>query len=878
MKPVNLVLSSFGSYAGRTEIDFSRVDHGLFLITGDTGSGKTTLFDAITFALYGTASGGSRDGKMMRSQYASPTDETYVEYTFRYRGSIYTVRRNPEYERAKKNRKGEEGLTKELPSAELTLPDGTVYRGRLRETDRKIQEIIGLDREQFTQIMMIAQGEFLKLLLASSDERKKIFSGIFHTYGCRAVEEELGRRYSLLKEELGASRQRSSVLMKTLCSGGGETGEKLALAAGQEAPDLEEAAALIDSLMEEDRECLKETEINLRNQDQVIQKLTEKIARQEAMNAGLRELEESREKLDKLKSQVGRQRVLARALLLAERAELISVHEMAVSRLEREQQEQRERISGIKEEIAGEKKECRERKLKLSASREEYAWERLRRREGLYREAGRFLEESLALRSEAEESFRTFQDAFFLEQAGILAEKRLEPGRPCPVCGSVTHPKPARLPDGAVTEEDVKAARDKSARASAVCEKAAAEAAAARSSYQEEFLRYFQMSGGKDSKAARRKLEERLKQERATETEEDGKPVRDGLDWKIWAESRERELLTMEKELERHMDRFSSARVLESEIFRQAAQTGERLKEAKETFRKVLKDQKFRGRADYLRARMTPDEYASGKQSRESYEKELRFLEVRIETLRAHTKGVILTDCGLWKSGKEEAERSRRTLMGVREELKGRIRQNGQIRRRIEEEVRLQAQLEEKVSMAGRLYRTAAGKLKGKSSVDYETFVQRRYFEQIIAAANKRLLDMTGNSFKLQCRSIEASSLRGSAGLDLNVYTLATGKERDVKTLSGGESFLAALSMALGLSDVIQSSYGAQAFDTMFIDEGFGSLDESTRERVMQVLDSLAGGDRLIGVISHVAELKENIECHLEVKKTARGSTIEWKF
>ena len=155
--------------------------------------------------------------------------------------------------------------------------------------------------------------------------------------------------------------------------------------------------------------------------------------------------------------------------------------------------------------------------------------------------------------------------------------------------------------------------------------------------------------------------------------------------------------------------------------------------------------------------------------------------------------------------------------MGVREELKGRIRQNGQIRRRIEEEVRLQAHLEEKVSMAGRLYRTAAGKLKGKSSVDYETFVQRRYFEQIIAAANKRLLDMTGNSFKLQCRSIEASSPRGSAGLDLNVYTLAMGKERDVKTPSGGASFLAALSMALGLSGVLHTRIGAQDFDTMFI-------------------------------------------------------------
>ena len=186
MKPLKLTMCAFGSYGKETVIDFTKADHGLFLITGDTGAGKTTIFDGITFAIYGETSGGKRDGKMMRSQFASPSDETFVELTFSYRGDVYTVRRSPEYMREKKRGSG---LVKSAATVELTMPDGTAFRGKVKETDKKLCEIMGISRDQFTQIAMIAQGDFLRLLHARSDERKKIFSTIFHTSIYWRVEE-----------------------------------------------------------------------------------------------------------------------------------------------------------------------------------------------------------------------------------------------------------------------------------------------------------------------------------------------------------------------------------------------------------------------------------------------------------------------------------------------------------------------------------------------------------------------------------------------------------------------------------------------------------------------------------------------------------------
>ena len=188
MRPIKLTMSAFGPYAGKTVLELDKLGaSGLYLITGDTGAGKTTIFDAIAFALYGQPSGDNRETGMFRSQYADAATPTFAELVFAYRGETYTVRRNPEYDRLKTRG---EGTTTEKADAELVYPDGRVIT-KVKEVDRAIAEIMGIDRNQFSQIAMIAQGDFLKLLLASTDERKKIFQKLFNTQSFSRLQKSL---------------------------------------------------------------------------------------------------------------------------------------------------------------------------------------------------------------------------------------------------------------------------------------------------------------------------------------------------------------------------------------------------------------------------------------------------------------------------------------------------------------------------------------------------------------------------------------------------------------------------------------------------------------------------------------------------------------
>ena len=185
-------------------------------------------------------------------------------------------------------------------------------------------------------------------------------------------------------------------------------------------------------------------------------------------------------------------------------------------------------------------------------------------------------------------------------------------------------------------------------------------------------------------------------------------------------------------------------------------------------------------------------------------------------------------------------------------------------------------ELQRKYELIGNLSRTANGNLSGAVKMDFETYVQRQYFKQIIRAANKRLVRMTSGEFILQCREVKNLGSQGQAGLDLDIYHMASDSVRDVKTLSGGESFMASLSMALGLADIVQNTAGAVHLDTMFVDEGFGSLDDTARGQAIRILNDLADEKRLVGIISHVNELKEQIERRLAVTRTDRGSTAKW--
>lgn len=873
MRPVRLIMSAFGSYAGCESIDFSEVTHGIFLISGDTGSGKTTIFDAITFALYGATSGGTRDGKMMRSQYALPSAETYVSFTFEQNGDLYTIRRNPEYLREKKRKaKNTDSMTKELPSVELVLPGGDIYRGKIGETNTKIQEIIGLDKDQFTQIVMIAQGEFLKLLQAGTEERKRIFSNIFHTGIYWRIQQELQSQAGMLREELGISKERIRVLLGNIqCESEEEElaslGEKLQEVCTQKEYDL---AAVLDTLQEyekKQKEFLAGLEKALRQQDKIISANSVQIGHMEAVNAGIQQLEAVKKQRLKLEEedslQINRKRQYETALAAAR----VSEKKQTAGTEEKNLKRQKNQYEKIKKELP----KLVENGKKLQTTYEETLLLGARIRiciaqNALEKQQKEFLESqerTARLRVHAQ----SLNDIFLREQAGILAQEVLAEGEACPVCGSLHHPSPARLSGDAVTEEQVKEIQKESDEGARETERLSSLAAAAASRLQlltQQFQTEFHETESLNL------AQEEIKKFAPVLKNEDKQEE--------WERTQEQRLSALQQRIEKHREDYVELQAQEKACRVQIHQCEKRLESAEKEYEDSMRHEKFETEEQWRESVIAVPSRKKLERQIAEYEALFSKNETQYETLSRQMEGLMFQDISELLEQQKLLKKEREKASRKKEREAGALSANSRAFKQLQAEQNKLEEIQEEYLLIDRLARTASGKLKGKAGIDFETYVQRQYFQKIIAAANKRLLCMTDNQIKLKCRSIADSSLRGSAGLDLNIYSLATGTERDVKTLSGGESFMASLSLALGLSDVIAATAGAVSIDTMFIDEGFGSLDDETRARAIQVLQELAGDSRLIGIISHVGELKESIDRQLLVNKTDQGSHLHWKL
>ena len=479
-----------------------------------------------------------------------------------------------------------------------------------------------------------------------------------------------------------------------------------------------------------------------------------------------------------------------------------------------------------------------------------------------YQKSEQDMQDCMKKCQETSQRYERLYQKYFEEQAGILA-RELQEGEPCPVCGSCSHPKKAVLSGGAPKKEQVE-------RAKAMRDQAEKE--------RTEVLERFQAVKGR-LESEQSMIVGFLEKEGKTETDFDEKEAENAL------RKLTEDLKKLQSAFKNAQDQYQKLTQEKSRILGQAESKksqlilwNKKVKDEEEYFRKEFQKQNFQSQEEYEQAKQWIKSREAREANLKKYETALLEVSSRYETLKQQTEGKQIAPI----------EKLERELTVIREKLRlGReesmtLHTRNEINRRAREALirdfsdaeKLRSQYE----MMGNLSRTANGNLSGSVKLDFETYVQRQYFRQIIHAANVRLARMTGQEFILQCRDIGSLSSQAQAGLDLDVYDLVNDSVRDVKTLSGGESFMASLSMALGLADIVQNTAGAVSLETMFVDEGFGSLDDMARERAIQILKELAGEKGLVGIISHVNELKEQIEWQLEVKKTEHGSHVKWNF
>lgn len=928
MKPLKLTMSAFGSYAGKNVIDFTGQQQGIFLITGDTGAGKTTIFDAITYALYNQTSGGERNGNMMRSQYARPETETYVELEFLYRGQTYRVRRNPDYKITKTLKNGKIREQKVPHSVELTLPDGTVFPEKKNATDAKIIEILGLTADQFSQIVMIAQGDFLKLLYTKSDERKMIFSKLFRTDIYWKIQENL-RRKSMEMDERIQENDRAFEQEKSRI---------IPLPESEELP--------LDELVERLRERLKDAlkEQNLRRAN--VEELNKKITKYEEINKLFVSLEKIRQTGKELEARQAESKERRQQIENARKADKVLVAEQQNLRQQQEVEQSAQAIAKMTETLANDqemfeslktqlqeveaikKREAADLQKKMLAleqsfpsyealqnarSEEQQAkkvWEDLgktseesfhkkeagiaalkeqqKRQEQVVEQTKKNWEQTSLSASESAKHYEHMYEAFLKEQAGILAEN-LSAGCPCPVCGSTVHPDPAKLSDHAVTELEVEQA--KKTRAAAEEKRDLAYLA-----FEAEKTKKQKLAQAVEKEEADFVLAQTIAKQQRKEAEQNyvslqkiAEQIREKLVYPSLAEAKkqyaamQKALEAAEQEIERKRQKVSELAEAMNTLKGQKLAEEENQKTAKKLaaktekeYAKLLEKSGFVSEETYHLAILP--ERSRSKLEREEKEYESQCLRQQSEQklLEKQVSGKTYTDTTelneQLKAEKQALKEAEKTYM----ELHTAYENDRSVLQNCAVYLEKGKNLESEDQVIKSLSKTANGRLSGSAKIDFETYIQRQYFKQIIHEANKRLLTMSNHQFILKLKEEANTGRKTNEGLDLSVYSLVTDSERDVKTLSGGESFLAALAMALGLSDIVERSAGAIHPDMMFIDEGFGSLDAQSRQQAIEVLAELAGDSRMVGIISHVTELKEQIDRKLVVSRTDKGSRAVW--
>lgn len=909
MRPIRIEMSAFGPYAGKQTVEMDRLGtSGIYLITGDTGAGKTTIFDAIVFALYGTASSDRRSGDMLRSRYAEPDTPTEVKLVFAYRNKEYEIRRNPTYQRPKLRG---EGMTQENASAELRLPRGEILT-RTGEVDEKIREILGMTRDQFMQIAMIAQGDFLKLLLAKTEERRKIFSSIFRTGRYARLEDRLKQEarqarktYDDLMREIGFEQERARLPEGTDRSGLRDEEylqaiEKFRDEAGRRLEDGEKKQELLRGeldtlaariLAAEEQEKRKKTLEETRKQWTKLQAAAEQ--RKQELEAARSREPEAKEKEARLHveqdrlQQYDRLEELKRQKTEAEKKR--ASDEAARKKLEegrktltqqiqdcRQKIKEKEALAGKAAALSGEKERLRSQgaeynELKTLLEAYEEASEKWNRAAVIYQAA-------CGKEQEFGESYRRQHRAFLDDQAGILAAELAE-NQPCPVCGSLHHPSPAVKTDDAPTRETVERSQKRWEESKTAMDEAGRKAAALRGTRDSSLQHMEEKAKGLNMPMEPAALKEALMEEQKRFRSK-WKEVTEALAASEAAAEAKvvlgEKLETLQKKQEDDEEAYRKLELESARLQEQIENLSANYSDLKETL--PYPDRESAGKAASLldrEIREIREAVQSAEENEQAAAGRIQEAEGRMDELQKQIRegesAEAMTSAELQENQKEKKEEQLRLQAEAKEDnliWETNSAAAGSIRKRSGE----REKAARKYSMLQNLADTANGNLSGKQRIQLETYVQQQLFDRILVRANTRFRVMSGGQYDLVRRKEYQKNQQ--SGLDLDVVDHYNGTTRSVSTLSGGESFMASLSLALGLSDEIQESAGGVQLDALFVDEGFGSLDEETLDQAMKAIQTLAeDGGRIVGIISHVTELQNRIDRQLLVRKMKSGGS-----
>lgn len=885
MKPLKIKISAFGPYKNCIDIDFEKLgESGIFLITGDTGAGKTTIFDSISFALFGEVSGSNRPVPSVRSDFADNDTETFVELEFTHKNKKYKIRRNPAYERTKKRG---EGTTKTSADASLEY-DNKVISGT-KNVDIKIEEILGINSKQFKQISMLAQGEFLKILLAESKDRTEIFRRIFDTDIYNQIAKRLADKTRIAKAELEQLKDYFAINSSNIVWKDG-----------------------IQSVQPKDvnelfiQEILEKLQQEIKVNSEQFGKCQEQISKQSDENSKMEKeitaQKDKNDKIDRCQKLQEEQKVLQekqedikqKEILIQKSQEIINKilpKEDKKKELEKEISQKQKVLQDISEKIElGKKKEEKFKQIlelieiikvqfqkysELKDGKTELE-DKIKKLQVIIKEQeNKKIASENAQKIEAEwEKLSTEvlekEKEFFREQAGILAEK-LKENEPCPVCGSLHHPNLAIKSKSVLTKEELDNLKEKEEKSRKILTDATNKVTEINSKIEtliKEFgekpdvelynKKYAEIS--EELEKAYNQLNDNYKKIMLKDI------VIESFEYDIFKEK-------ITNKISKEREEFLKLQTQQEENKKQIDELLQKQEKAQNDYQNTLKELGFENEEQYKKSVLNNSQIEIFSKEIEKYKTDVTINATKLEEIQKEIKGFEKVDLTAkiqeFNNKKQELENMRRQQMEYHRifENNNRILVDLQTNSK-----KLDSKIKE-FTMVEDLSKIANGTVYGKRRIEFEQFVQASYFDMVIIEANKRLLKMTDNRFLL-VRKESSERVSDKIGLELEVIDNYNGKRRDVKSLSGGEAFKAALSLALGLSDVIQSYSGGIVVDTMFIDEGFGSLDTESREQAINTLNQLTDNHKLIGIISHVTELKERIDKKVIVTKSTEGSKI----